>query len=459
MMRKNARFKLLVSLVLGLAMGSGSFQLAASGGEPGDFPVDPPGVGPGDGGDQSPGRIKDIEERFETSLHNTRKGKETYYSADDGFFQLTHVPYDTLPCKDCHNKSAFPDWEEPVCLDCHLYAEDDPPDYAPPNDATCLGCHGRQNAEHNLFKDEDGEPIDVHSQLEMACMDCHVEEEVHGDGTEYLSMRDPGVFKISCSDAGCHQDVLEGPGGSEPTADADSVEEILSRRASAFHWRHLETVDCAACHAESVISCDSCHFDTEVAGAGKRYYRQIPQTGFKLLLNHHGKVRTASYQSLTWGTSDLDTSGEPAGEDVEDVAFYVLAPYSTHTITEAENLRCRDCHVVVRGNNPDNLRVFGNAALKEYLSTGYMTVSQWDEETGMLLAPQGVIPVPPDWEDALLFDFAYYLGEPTDPVVKDPEGTTWDHLEPETVGMHMPYGTPLTEEQMDRLQFGGGQNP
>jgi len=466
-MKRKARFKILIALVLGLTMGLGSTQLAASQGEPGDFPLDPPGYspGPGPGGgsgvDQSPGRIRDIEERFATSLHNTRIGKKTYYGADDGFEQLTHVPYDNLSCKKCHNKADVPDWQEPTCRDCHLGADNTPPDYTPPNEATCLGCHGRQNAEHGLFKDEDGDPIDVHRQLKMSCMDCHTEEEVHGDGNEYESMLEAGVFKVSCANAGCHQNLLQEDERSDDddSDDEDSDDEHekpgkgknadgkASRRANKFHQQHIDAVDCSVCHTESVIACDSCHFDTEVAGIGKRFYRNIPQTGFKLLLNHHGKVRTATYQSLTWGTSD---------ENVDDVGFYVLAPYAAHTVTRADDLECDDCHVKIKGKS-----IKGNAALKEYLETdGYITVNQWDADAGdagMLLAPTGIIPVPPDWRKALLFDFVYYLGDVTDPVVKDPAGTTWGVLEPETVKMHMPYGTPLTAEQMDKLISGGGK--
>ena len=432
-MKRKTRFKFLITLVFGLAMGVGSSQLAASQGEPGDFRLDPPGSSPGPGPsggsgvDQSPGRIKNIEGRFATSLHNTRVGKKTYYSADDGFEQLTHVPYDNLSCKDCHNP-AVSDWQEPVCTDCHLGAEDG--DYTPPDDATCLGCHGRQNAEHNML-------ADVHrDEYGMLCMDCHTEEEVHGDGNVYESMLELGVFKVSCSDAGCHQNVLEKPGK------GNAAGEKVSQQAKKFHKKHLDTVDCSACHVESVLACDSCHFDTEVAGTGKRFYRKIPQTGFKLLLNHHGKVRTASYQSLTWGTSDTN---------IEDVGFYVLAPYVAHSVTRAEGLECNDCHVKIKGKS-----IEGNAALKEYLDTDHITVNQWDEGEGMLLAPTGIIPVPPDWQEALLFDFVYYFGDATDPIVKDPSGGDWGVLEPETVQMHMPYGTPLSEEQMDKLISGGG---
>jgi len=448
-MKSKMPFKFFIALVFGLAMGVGSSELAASPGGAGDFPLDPPGSspGPGPGGgsgvDQSHGRIKDITGRFETSLHNTRKGKDTYYSAPDGFGNVTEVPYEDLSCKDCHNKGAS-EWEEPVCLDCHLGAENTPPDYTPPNEKTCLGCHGRQNAEHGML-------ADVHrDEYGMVCMDCHTEEEVHGDGTEYASMQEPGVFKVSCSDAGCHQNVLEKPGK------GNARDGKVSKQAKKFHKKHLDTVDCSACHVESVLACDSCHFDTEVAGTGKRFYRNIPQTGFKLLLNHHGKVRTASYQSLTWGTSDLDTNGEPLppGEEVDDAGFYVLAPYVAHSVTRAEGLACNDCHVKVKGKS-----IEGNTALKEYLETGQITVNQWDADEGMLLAPTGIIPIPPDWEQALLFDFAYYLHSPTDGIGQDPDAVNWGVLDldpEEDVDMHMPYGTPLSVEQMNKLISGGG---
>ena len=442
-MKRKPHFKCLIALVLGLIMGLGSTQLAASQGEPGDFPLDPPGSspGPGPGGgsgvDQSPGRIRDIEERFAKSLHNTRKGKDTYYSAPDGFGNVTEVPYEDLSCKNCHNPDAVPDWQEPGCTDCHLGAADG--DYTPPDQNTCLGCHGRQNAEHNML-------ADVHrDEYGMVCMDCHTEEEVHGDGNVYESMLELGAFKVSCSDAGCHQNVLEKHGK------GNAADGKVSQQAKKFHKKHLDTVDCSACHVESVLACDSCHFDTEVAGTGKRFYRKIPQTGFKLLLNHHGKVRTASYQSLTWGTSDLNVDGEPAGEEVDDAGFYVLAPYVAHSVTRAEGLACNDCHVKIKGKS-----IEGNAALKEYRETGHITVTQWDAVEGMLLAPTGIIPVPPDWEQALLFDFAYYLGSVTDAILPDPEGAMWGVLEPQTVDMHMPYGTPLSEEQMNKLISGGG---
>ena len=77
----------------------------------------------------------------------------------------------------------------------------------------------------------------------------------------------------------------------------------------------------------------------------------------------------------------------------------------------------------------------------------------------MLLAPTGIIPIPPDWQEALLFDFAYYLHSPTDGIEQDPNAVNWGvlDLDPEGVGKHMPYGTPLTQDQMDKLISGGGK--
>ena len=214
-----------------------------------------------------------------------------------------------------------------------------------------------------------------------------------------------------------------------------------------FHAQHLATTDCSACHVQSVVACDSCHFDSEVAGK-KRYYRQIPQTGFKFLMNKDGKVRTATYQALTWGSSD------PA---IADVSFYVLEPYVAHTIGNGTNVTCEDCHVYEAKKDGS---LSGNAALISYLTTGSITANQWVPETvdddnaatyGKLLAPVGTIPVPPDWADALQFDFVYWTGAKTDPVVKDTSGANWNYLKTGADMVHMPYGSPLSAEQIENL--------
>lgn len=412
------------------------------------------GGGGGGGGPADPctgNAYREICDTFETSLHKTRFGKPRHYNAEYGGFELlTGVPYDELVCKGCHNPAnqTTPVPYEPSCYDCHIDTDEDN-DSNPFNDpvtgATCRGCHSRQNAE-SAFSD-------VHRAAGMDCMDCHHKEEMHGDGTFYESMQEPGALKVSCTQAGCHKtdDLLPVV---RPRKGKKSTPADVNERALSFHQRHLDTLDCSACHAQTVVSCDSCHFDSEVVEK-KRFYRQIPQSGFKFLMNKDGKVKTATYQALTWGSSDL------YGE-TQDVSFYVLEPFSGHTISDGTNVECLDCHVqIVRVKGKGGGKVIeGNTALASYLTNGTITVNKWVPEAvddgnpltyGTLAAPKGVIPVVPDWEQALQFDFVYWTGLPTDPVVRDPTGAKWNYLKSGADLTHMPYGEPLTEGQINRL--------
>jgi hypothetical protein len=414
-----------------------SVNAASGGGGPG-------GGGPGGPSDPCTGNAyREICDTFETSLHKTRMGKPRHYNAEYGGFELlTGVPYDDLVCKDCHNPAnqTTPVPYEPSCYDCHIDTDEDN-DANPFNDpvtgATCRGCHSRRNAE-NAFSD-------VHRAVGMDCMDCHHKEEMHGDGNAYESMQEPGALKVSCTQAGCHktEDLLPVV---RPGKGKKSNPEEVNERALGFHQQHFETLDCSACHVQSVVACDSCHFDSEVVER-KRYYRQIPQSGFKFLMNKDDKVKTATYQALTWGNN---------------VSFYVLAPFSAHTISKGTEVECLHCHVqLVPAKAKGGGRVIeGNAALASYLTNGTITVNKWVPEEvddgnpltyGKLLAPQGIIPVVPDWKDALQFDFVYWTGLPTDPVVRDETAEKWNFLKSGADLVHMPYGSALTEEQLDRL--------
>ena len=133
--------------------------------------------------------------------------------------------------------------------------------------------------------------------------------------------------------------------------------------------------------------------------------------------------------------------------------FVVFAPYASHSVTRGEELMCRDCHVIADGDGGYE----GNAAVAQYLTDGTVTTTTWNDETALLEGPAGIIPLPHDWisEDgekgALDMDFAYYLGNTTDPVTKNPAGDQWDFLKTGPDRGHMPYGTPLSEAQIQRL--------
>ncbi len=322
---------------------------------------------------------------FPQSLHTTRQGKATLYAAENGGFEgLTGIPMEDLSCQQCHAANyadgtpVDPETYVPSCRDCHA----DPADPGPVADSVCYGCHSRQDAEGGI-----GLP-DVHRDAGMACMDCHTIGDTHGDGTEYVSMLEPGAIHTDCEE--CH----------DP---ADLLE------ANEGHLLHMDSVDCTACHTSSVISCYNCHFDTMVTDDVKKFFGPPPRSGFKFLVNQDGKVHTASFQSAVY----------------QGDSFYVIAPYTSHSVVR--EVACEDCH--------------GNAAVTEYNDTGAITVATWDEGTSTLTGPTGVIPIPENFATALQFDFLDY----------DSGTDTWSFLKTGADLTQMAYATPLTVEQMGKL--------
>lgn len=350
---------------------------------------------------------KTPEETFKTALHGTREGKRTFYEASDGFMQITGVPMDDLPCTKCHAQNYADGTPvdaatyEPSCRDCHI--DPDNPEANPVTGDVCLGCHGRQGAEQQLFSD-------VHREAGMGCVDCHSKDEMHGDGNVYESLLVDGAIKTSCDD--CH---VEG-GSATPPGN------------NTFHSIHLDKLDCSACHVKSVSSCYNCHFDTMVDEGHKRWFNQAPITGFKMLLNWKGKVHTGTFQSLSY----------------KGQTFVALVPFFGHSITKSD-ISCGDCHLQ-NGN--------GNANLKQYVDTGKITVTDWDatkDGVDRLITPTGVIPITTDWRTALQFAFLDFAGATTDPIDGAANLPLWDFLKGTADGTQLKFGEPLTDEQMNAL--------
>jgi len=338
---------------------------------------------------------------FPTSLHATRQGKITAYSAENGGAELiTGIPMSELPCLKCHpgtyadGTEVDPAAYEPGCRDCHAQTGDTPPQ------EQCLKCHSRQRLEMRLGY------RDVHREAGMSCLDCHNQADLHGDGTRYASFLEPGAVHISCED--CH---LDGEAPAPP--------------ASAPHSLHGERLDCTACHTQSVVTCFNCHFESIAEAHVKRMYSWV--SGYQLLLNRRleegkTKVYAGTFMAVTY----------------QDKSFYVLAPYRAHTI-QKEGRGCDECHA------NDNLR--------QYEESGTMTLTRWDPERKGILMPRGVIPVPPNWQEALLIDFVTYTGDLAAPT--DPE--KWEFLKRGADVMQLYYAEPLTEEQMQKLRTPMGQ--
>ena len=322
------------------------------------------------------------DEFYPTSLHSNRQGKATWYNEmpNGGFEQYTGIPYANLSCKNCHRPSQAPGTTG--CETCHDTAE---PQLGAVVEATLTGvcgdCHGRQKAEaitHGFS--------DVHRDAGMDCMDCHSLEDMHGDGNSYASMLDDGAIDAKCEN--CH----------------------TSLASNTYHNLHSTSVDCSACHIQSVVSCYNCHFETEVEMDMKKAYGQFKNWLF--LVNRNDKVHAANFQSVKYGNS----------------TFVAMAPFYAHTI--ARNARgCADCH--------------NSVALQQFVAEGKIDVVKWDDVALKLTPIQGVVPVPPNFDQGgMIFDFAD---------LDAPGGSVWSFLQTGPDKIQLLYGEPLTPAQIDKL--------
>jgi hypothetical protein len=235
---------------------------------------------------------------FLSSLHYTARGMDHWYSKENGGLEvLTGIPYSELGCKNCHPAGCDRCHKiEMVEKDCCIaqYSTS-----AARNQTMCLKCHGRQGA--MIAINHEAEQEDVHLLQGMECMDCHSKKEMHGDGTDYVSSKQPGAMDTQCEN--CHDEI-------KPTNS---------------HTVHQDKLECKACHLRHVVSCTNCHFDTLVK-EGKR--KAIPVSGWLFLMNYRGKVSSASMQ--TFVTQQSKT-------------FLMFAPHMSHAVTK-EGRKCDDCH-------------------------------------------------------------------------------------------------------------------
>jgi len=345
------------------------------------------------------------------SLHLKRTAKGTFYKKENGGFELlTGIPFDELHCKNCHSKTGqladgrpVPHPYTPSCNDCHDFTKKPSVD----SPSVCLSCHSRQRSEvvyfNKLPEPKDLSWQDLHERKGMTCISCHTGDDLHQDASGQASMLDADGIDARCEN--CHD-------GTQLTGE--------------HHGIHGDRLACATCHTKSVLTCNNCHFDTEVAVNGK-FKRPISKNrDFMFLVNRKGsgpggidQVYPATYQSVVY----------------QGKAFYTLAPYTSHTITR-QGKSCEECHA--------------NERIAEYDTTGTVNITKWNEKTRKLDVTTGVIPVPPDWKNALAFDFADFVGELTEPGQKD----KWVFLKhgADLTQMMKAYAEPLTQEQLSKLR-------
>jgi hypothetical protein len=275
---------------------------------------------------------------FSPSLHHTTKGMEYWYDkANGGLETLTGIPYSSskLDCLNCHVAS---------CDVCHKTVEGEKPLYttkAARNQEVCLNCHKR---ERTIMKmDKDSHQDDVHFAKQMQCMDCHTAGDVHGDGKEYNSMKQPGAQGAKCEN--CHK----------------------SAPQTASHQIHKDKLECKACHVRHVVSCSNCHIETLV---NERKRVDIKLSGWVFLINYNGKVTSATTQTFV-------AQGNRT--------FLMFAPQNSHSIMK-QGRKCQDCH---------------DTEIVKQVQNGRLKLTWLENST--LKNVKGVIPV----VDGVTYDCAY----------------------------------------------------
>lgn len=334
---------------------------------------------------------------YNSSLHHSARAMQYWYSAENGGLEtITGYAYSEFShpsagCRNCH---------APKCAKCHGVDEPTGPPSGTPDEIQtniCLPCHARENA--MIAKDNASGTPDVHFAAGMRCTDCHSHREIHGDGIEYISMKEPGAMDTTCEN--CHDPKIYP------------------------HWifdPHLGKLDCKACHERRVVSCYNCHMDTAgPQGPGKRMCKgQL--TDWVFLMNYKGKVTSANMQTFVGGDPGNTIDGP------NDKTFLIFAPVHSHSIM-MPGRACGECHASQIVNYMKDNRT---------LPLTYLV-------NGELKQVKGVIPV----TDLVTYKFISYDKDNTTTT-----DVTWflldaagNPLNPPDGKQYLGFGTPLTLDQ------------
>lgn len=183
-----------------------------------------------------------ITDNQKTSMHSNLWGEKTALATRTGALSYdalppsTHQNYDK-DCGKCHTTCGQCHISRPNAvgggfLDNHTFQK------RPSLELNCTACHGSRIGEE--YRGEREAQRDVHYiPGAMHCVDCHDEQEMHGNGIQYADRLSnplvPGCEK-------CHADV---------------------KTANAWHNQHWGELSCTVCHSQEYKNCNNCH-----AGAG-----------------------------------------------------------------------------------------------------------------------------------------------------------------------------------------------
>jgi len=318
------------------------------------------------------------DEWYPSSLHATGQGVQTFYSATNNGLEQ----FANVPYWELACKNCHAPSITGACTSCHDTAQ--PTLGAQVDDGVgegqaCTRCHGRQAAEVAAgFSD-------VHRDAGMKCMDCHTLADVMGDGVRYASKHEAGAIDARCED--CHASPADNP----------------------YHVAHAESLDCSTCHMQGLITCYNCHYQSDLPEGRSQLLRQV--RNWRLLVNRRGKVHPGNMQSMIYQGNKL----------------LLLVPAFGHTIARNAVSDCGDCHA--------------SANVLDLDDDSTLVVAEFDGAADVNTT-QGFIPVPFNYETALVFDFLVY----------SEETGAWSFLSRGQDVTQFIFAEPLSDVQLQKLR-------
>ena len=393
----------------------------------------------------------------------------------DSLFYMAHLGHSAADthlknlCATCHlgnDKKEYAVTEEKSrgggCLACHLNYENGSKPNIHDNihpqlnlnvdNTKCFGCHSRSgristnyegwyemikpdfdvSGNANYRKLQDGRifgkvPDDVHHQAGMLCIDCHLSQEIMGDGTIYKHEAD--AVKVQCSD--CHKEgntdkltavwdqssvldyALRGYTHSSDKVLVTQKDQLplvntyLDEKGNAYLISKIskkehpitqtckrdavhDNVSCSMCHTAWAPSCIGCHTDYDPTYLNKdktqgRWIEHIAEFGYEPpVIGVKKKGKSKEYAPaipgmiMTLNQSKYSTETQNFAEKF--VRWY--APNAAHTTTKTVR-DCASCH-----SNPQALG-YGKGALN-YIITG--NKAHWEFEPYYANVPQDGLP-------------------------------------------------------------------
>lgn len=201
---------------------------------------------------------------------------------------------------------------------------------------------------------------DVHHKKGMSCIDCHTQNEIMGDGTNYAHYEDQ--LEISC--VMCHS---KNPGTTRKHKKVNNIEKKngkfvligkingrqypldLPNKTVCLYPGH-KRVSCEACHSTWVPQCYGCHIkhDARETNLDKLTMKETAgwwQEGRSYI--RYEKPMLAVWGNrvviVTPGCQDVVTTIDKNGHISGGFNRFTMAAISPHT-TQAKGRSCKDCH-------------------------------------------------------------------------------------------------------------------